>query len=79
MIVAYIKSDSIKDCFSKNFQMQKNKVDNGKLIGEENESNLMFSSKEIGQLFETCPQITEQTLSVINQMIGYDSDTSDDE
>ena len=67
-VATTVKSDSIKDCFSKNVQMQQTKVGNVKVIGSENELNLNFSTKQIGQSLASCTQLTQQTSSVINKM-----------
>ena len=65
-----VKSDSIKDCFSQNIQNQKTKVGNIKLIGSESDINLNFSTKQTGQSLATCQQLTQQTSSVISQMVA---------
>jgi hypothetical protein len=67
-VATTVKSDSIKECFAKSVQMQKNTVGNVKLIGEDNEANFNFSTNQIGKSLATCQQLTQQTSSVVNQM-----------
>ncbi len=65
-----INIPNIQNCFLNTSLSISNKIGDIKVLGEENIINIKLSSRQISKSFLTCRQLTEQTSSLVTQIVS---------
>jgi hypothetical protein len=65
-----INIPNIQNCFLNTSLSISNKIGDIKVLGEENIINIKLSSRQISKSFATCRQLTEQTSSLVTQIVS---------